>query len=193
MRLRSRRLGAISVLVIGAAMCVGCSEQSDVDVLNEKLFATTPTNFKAQLLLKWEDLLDATPGVVGVLWDQGVTSVLDEPGGALKSYWFDVSTDFCSNSPDTGAWFDFKISCARHDFGWRNLQRLDRHWNCQAGPCSTGLLGRYWHVQNRHVVNSQFYRDMESHCSDRSWLIRGMCRDTRDAYFEAVEFASLHS
>ena len=57
--------------------------------------------------------------------------------------WFDWSTDFCS-APlvgNTGRTFNFTNSCRRHDFGYRNLQLLDRrygagHWN--SANSSTG-------------------------------------------------------
>ena len=53
--------------------------------------------------------------------------------------WFDWSTDFCS-APlvgNTGRSFNFTNACRRHDFGYRNLQLLDRrygagHWNSDA-------------------------------------------------------------
>jgi hypothetical protein len=38
---------------------------------------------------------------------------------------FDWSTDYCSQSPDKPLGFDFKLSCHRHDFGYRNFKALN--------------------------------------------------------------------
>jgi hypothetical protein len=46
--------------------------------------------------------------------------------GAWASYGFDWSTDYCSDSPDQPLGFDFRLPCARHDFGYRNYDRLGR-------------------------------------------------------------------
>src|SRR5437879_1240621 len=44
----------------------------------------------------------------------------DQP--AWADYAFDWSTDFCSASPDEPLGFDFRLPCARHDFGYRNYK-----------------------------------------------------------------------
>src|SRR5688572_9209654 len=42
------------------------------------------------------------------------------------SYGFDWSTDHCSTSPDRPLGFDFRLSCHRHDFGYRNYKVVNR-------------------------------------------------------------------
>src|SRR5262249_32059658 len=44
--------------------------------------------------------------------------------GAWAAYQFDWSTDYCSDSPDQPLGFDFRLPCARHDFGYRNYKAL---------------------------------------------------------------------
>ncbi len=39
-----------------------------------------------------------------------------------SAYGFDWSTDYCSWSPDNPFGFPFELSCARHDFGYRNYK-----------------------------------------------------------------------
>ena len=40
------------------------------------------------------------------------------------SYNFNWSTDYCSSSPDNPLGFKFSLSCARHDFGYRNYKAV---------------------------------------------------------------------
>src|ERR687887_562716 len=42
--------------------------------------------------------------------------------GAWVEHAFDWSTDFCTFSPDRPLGFNFELSCARHDFGYRNYR-----------------------------------------------------------------------
>src|SRR6185503_21085442 len=63
--------------------------------------------------------------------------------GAWADYAFDWSTDFCSASPDQPLGFDFRLSCARHDFGYRNYK-------------SVGLF-----AGNKAHVDSAFYEDLK--------------------------------
>ncbi|MBI5089002.1 MAG: hypothetical protein HZB15_09135, partial [Actinobacteria bacterium] len=49
---------------------------------------------------------------------------------ATGDRWFDWTTDWCS-APlvgSTGRSFDFRAPCRRHDFGYRNLQLLERRY-----------------------------------------------------------------
>src|SRR5262245_23812439 len=45
---------------------------------------------------------------------------------AWARYQFDWSTDYCSASPDEPLGFDFRLSCYRHDFGYRNYKAVNR-------------------------------------------------------------------
>ena len=47
-----------------------------------------------------------------------------EPVATGPSYGFDWSTDYCSASPDQPLGFDFRLSCWRHDFGYRNYKAV---------------------------------------------------------------------
>ena len=63
-------------------------------------------------------------------WTQTSTASYDswntarQNQGAWVAYGFDWSTDLCSNSPDNPLGFDFRLSCHRHDFGYRNYKAV---------------------------------------------------------------------
>lgn len=98
---------------------------------------------------------------------------------ALRDPRFDWSTDWCS-APligNTGRSFDFTSSCRRHDFGYRNLHRLERRW---------GWGRRYWNPTNRERVDRRFLADMLDHCATRSIWLRWSCRTWARVYFTAV-------
>lgn len=133
---------------------------------------------------------------INTRWNQGQGQLDTQPA---KDYWFDLSTDFCSSSPDTGIAFDSKAPCVRHDFGWRNLKKLDRHLNCGAAstnnPCGynglpTGALGAYYNRSNKLVVNNQFKLDMDAHCATRSIFLRPDCYANANLYYAIVNLAA---
>ena len=82
--------------------------------------------------------------------------------------WYDWTTDGCS-APllgDTGWSYDFRRSCWRHDFGYRNLKRMEQRW---------GSGHTWWNATNRSMVDHRFLADMRAHCATRSFLLRGAC------------------
>jgi hypothetical protein len=96
--------------------------------------------------------------------------------------WFDWSTDWCS-APlvgSTGRSFDFRASCRRHDFGYRNLQLLERRY---------GGGGRYWNATSRRRVDLQLLNDMNTHCRARPWYEEATCRLWADTFYTAVRLA----
>ncbi len=86
-----------------------------------------------------------------------------------SSYGFDWSTDFCSSSPDQPLGFDFRLSCYRHDFGYRNFKRLN------AFPA------------NKARVDDAFYFDMKQVCARYSTVPRNTCLATAWTYYQAVK------
>jgi len=93
--------------------------------------------------------------------------------------WFDWSTDFCS-APlvgTTGRSFDFHDACQRHDFGYRNLRRLDDRY---------GTGSTYWNATSRKRVDEQFLADMRSHCRPRPWYEVATCRAWAETFYGAV-------
>jgi len=94
---------------------------------------------------------------------------------AWADYDLDWSTDYCSDSPDNPLGFDFKLSCARHDFGYRNNKRL--------GTFTSDVKAR---------VDSAFYEDLKRKCATYSWVVRGACYSLAWTYYQAVKaFGSL--
>jgi hypothetical protein len=96
--------------------------------------------------------------------------------------WFDVSTDGCS-APlvgDTGRSFNFGNPCRRHDFGYRNLQLLEKRY---------GSGHTYWNATNRHRVDDQFHADMRASCQPRPWYERYNCVAWADTFYKVVRLA----
>ncbi|MCE9622274.1 MAG: phospholipase [Actinomycetia bacterium] len=96
--------------------------------------------------------------------------------------WFDWTTDGCS-APligDTGRSFDFRESCVRHDFGYRNLQLLESRY---------GSGRTYWNSTNRKRVDQQFLKDMKAHCRGRALPLRPTCNLWAVTFFQAVRIA----
>ncbi|MFL6131114.1 MAG: phospholipase [Mycobacteriales bacterium] len=93
---------------------------------------------------------------------------------AWADYGFNWSTDYCSDSPDNPLGFDFRLSCARHDFGYRNYKAV-------------GLFS-----SNKSRLDSAFYEDMKRKCATYSVLVRPACYSLAWTYYQAVSaFGSL--
>lgn len=88
--------------------------------------------------------------------------------GAWSAYGFDWSTDYCSSSPDNPLGFNFQLSCARHDFGYRN-------WKA---------VGQF--SSNKSRVDSAFYEDLRRKCATYSAVVRPACYSLAWTYYQAV-------
>ncbi|TXS55328.1 phospholipase [Streptomyces sp. t39] len=88
--------------------------------------------------------------------------------GAWSAYAFNWSTDYCSTSPDNPFGFPFQMSCARHDFGYRNYKA--------AGTFSA----------HKSRLDSAFYEDLKRVCARYSGATRTSCNGTAWTYYQAV-------
>jgi hypothetical protein len=88
--------------------------------------------------------------------------------GAWVDYAFDWSTDYCSNSPDQPLGFDFRMSCWRHDFGYRNYK----------------AVGQF--PSNKDHVDGAFYADLKRKCATYNFFVRASCYSLAWTYYEAV-------
>jgi hypothetical protein len=94
--------------------------------------------------------------------------------GDWADYGFDWSTDYCSSSPDNPLGFDFRLSCYRHDFGYRNYKRMSQF------------------PANKPRLDSAFYEDMRRRCATYSTVLRPACYSLAWTYYQAVKlFGSL--
>lgn len=86
----------------------------------------------------------------------------------------DWSSDACSAPvvESQGRSFNFTAACRRHDFGYRNLSRIDR--------------GRWWTSATRQLVDSQFRRDMRHDCDRRVRTFRLRCLAWVEVFYRAV-------
>ncbi|AVH60583.1 MULTISPECIES: phospholipase [Streptomyces] len=87
---------------------------------------------------------------------------------AWSAYGFDWSTDYCSSSPDNPFGFPFSMSCARHDFGYRNYKA--------AGSFDA----------NKSRLDSAFYEDLKRVCAVYSGGTKTACNSTAWTYYQAV-------
>ena len=119
-------------------------------------------------------IAEAAPAQPVALVDRYLAADLDEflayRASPDRDPRLDWSTDYCS-APlvgSSGASFDFTQACLRHDFGYRNYDRL-------------GLFaGRKNHVDDR------FLADMRDHCAERPESERDRCLAWARVFYEAV-------
>jgi hypothetical protein len=89
--------------------------------------------------------------------------------GGWADYGFDWSTDFCSTSPDQPLGFDFRLSCHRHDFGYRNYKVMN------AFPA------------NKSRIDDSFYFDLRAKCATYNAFVRPACYSLAWTYYQAVK------
>jgi hypothetical protein len=87
---------------------------------------------------------------------------------AWADYAFDWSTDYCSSSPDNPLGFDFKLSCAHHDFGYRNYKAVSLF------------------PANKSRLDSMFYADLKRKCATYNVIVRPACYALAWTYYQAV-------
>ena len=87
---------------------------------------------------------------------------------AWSAYEFNWSTDYCSSSPDNPFGFPFSMSCARHDFGYRNYKA--------AGAFDA----------NKVRLDNAFHEDLKRVCTRYSGGTRTACDSTAWTYYQAV-------
>ncbi|ONK15758.1 phospholipase [Streptomyces sp. MP131-18] len=148
MRTRHRLATALST----AALAVGTVATSAVPAV------AAPAD-KPQVLSSWTQ----TGGNSYNSW----LSARNNQGG-WSEYDFDWSTDLCSWSPDNPFGFPFDLSCARHDFGYRNYKDL-------------GTFDA-----NKARLDSAFYADLQRVCDDYSGATGSACDATAWTYYQAV-------
>ncbi|MGN9802161.1 phospholipase [Micromonospora sp. L32] len=88
---------------------------------------------------------------------------------AWADYAFDWSTDYCSSSPDNPLGFNFTLSCARHDFGYRNYK----------------AMGQF--SANKSRLDSAFYEDLKRACAPYNAVVRPACYSLAWTYYQAVK------
>jgi hypothetical protein len=93
---------------------------------------------------------------------------------AYAAYGLDWSTDYCSDSPDQPLGFDFRMPCARHDFGYRNYKAVNLF------------------LANKDRIDNAFYFDLRVKCATYSWVVRPACYSLAWTYYQAVhDFGAL--
>jgi len=83
-------------------------------------------------------------------------------------YGFDWSTDYCTGGPDQPGGFDFRLPCARHDFGYRNYR-------------AAGTL-----AANRYRLDRMLYADLSRECTTQPLLLRAACVVLAWTYYRLV-------
>ena len=95
----------------------------------------------------------------------------DDPRRDSRLVW---ESDGCSAPVlgSTGRTFDFTAACRRHDFGYRNLKRIDG--------------GKHWDEKVRERVDKVFLADMRKDCAARPTVQRTACRSWANVYYSVV-------
>jgi hypothetical protein len=91
--------------------------------------------------------------------------------GTYAAYSLDWSTDYCSASPDEPLGFDFRMPCARHDFGYRNYKAVN-----------------LFPAGNKDRVDSAFYFDLKVKCATYNVFVRPACYSLAWTYYQAVHY-----
>jgi hypothetical protein len=95
--------------------------------------------------------------------------------GAWAAYGFIWSTDYCSSSPDQPLGFDFRLSCHRHDWGYRNYKAMSE-----------------FTAANKERIDTAFYQDLLRKCRQYNSIVRPACNSLAWTYYQAVrQFATL--
>jgi hypothetical protein len=127
--------------------------------------AAASTSQKVAMATSWTQPTAASQ----VVWN---TARLNQSHWA--DYAFDWSTDYCSASPDKPLGFDFRISCHRHDFGYRNFKKLS------VFPA------------NKPRLDDAFYADLKAVCTTYGVVAKQTCQALAWTYYQAVKtFGSL--
>ncbi|MEV0621917.1 phospholipase [Nonomuraea sp. NPDC050404] len=88
--------------------------------------------------------------------------------GSWADYAFDWSTDLCSSSPDQPLGYDFRMSCRRHDFGYRNYKAVSQF------------------PANKDRIDNAFYFDLRQVCAGYSGVSKATCDGLAWTYYQAV-------
>ncbi|MEV0166694.1 phospholipase [Nonomuraea fuscirosea] len=88
--------------------------------------------------------------------------------GSWTAYGFDWSTDLCSRSPDQPLGYDFRMPCARHDFGYRNYKAVNHF------------------PANKGHVDEAFLYDMNQVCAGYAGARKAACDRLAWSYYQAV-------
>ncbi|WP_260636133.1 phospholipase [Streptomyces angustmyceticus] len=86
------------------------------------------------------------------------------------------STDWCTRLVDKPGGFNFKMSCARHDFGYRNYKKM---------------MGKtaFRHSTHERRIDKAFLFDMNHQCAvqpHKTEAERRQCRKTAQSYYDRV-------
>ncbi|TGA98403.1 phospholipase A2 [Streptomyces sp. MZ04] len=89
---------------------------------------------------------------------------------------FRWDTDWCTRLDDKPGGFDFRLPCARHDFGYRNYKQL---------------IGKKAFAGSKHErrVDKAFLFDMNRQCATQAHKTkteRAQCRKKAKAYYDRV-------
>lgn len=84
------------------------------------------------------------------------------------SYHFNWATDFCSFGSNRPFGFNFRMACARHDFGYRNFREL-------------GL------VQYKPALDAMLYHDLRAVCHKYGSWRYSTCTSVAWTYYQAVQ------
>lgn len=195
--LRTTYLALMSVLI--AILFAACAQQPAPQA-SPPLPTEFPNEDKGLISPEGQVIIDAVldgrieaPKLITepleILPDNALTSQGTVPSAVQDPFWASISdfwkaklsrtpsyadweTNYCSFSPDSGPSFNFKKSCARHDYGYGN-------WRKYGAFTSSAKLS----------IDNRFLKDMKSYCkATYSWWDprRHTCIGVAYTYYGAV-------
>lgn len=159
----SRRLATVVAAVavgLGSSLGVTGSATADPTTADSTAVAAIGREQKLATLSDWTQTSAASYNA----WNKARTSQAQ-----WREYAFDWSTDLCSGSPDNPLGFDFRLSCHRHDFGYRNYKKMSLF---------PGHKAR---------LDSAFHEDLRRKCGTYNLALRPACDSLAWTYYQAVK------
>jgi hypothetical protein len=89
--------------------------------------------------------------------------------------WADWSSDGCSNPMGGNGYYNFVNPCLRHDFGYRNLKRVENTFGSNV-----------WSQLNKGNVDTRFGADLDLRCNAFPDWQRPGCQADAEIYESAV-------
>ena len=116
----------------------------------------------------------ADKAAVLATWTQPTAAAFEEWQAARQNrdawtaYGFVWTTDYCTGGPERPLGFDFRLPCARHDFGYRNYR-------------AAGTLAKH-----KRRLDRAFHGDLTRTCRTYRVVLRPVCATLAWTYFRVV-------
>ncbi|MGW5863810.1 phospholipase A2 [Streptomyces sp. NPDC055239] len=173
-RITVASLAAAGALVVGSGVASALPEPTRTATAPTADAAATGAATEAAGAAKMRRLYALTRSTETSVKDWRATRKLAKQG--VDRWNFRWDTDWCTRLADKPGGFDFRLSCGRHDFGYRNYKQL---------------IGKTAFAGSSHErrIDKAFLFDMKRQCAaqpHKTTAQRAKCRKTAKAYYDRV-------